>query len=222
LTSVPTIETVIAQRRIEEVLHFTSNHGLVGSLAIGSVISRKRLPEHNHLAFVAAPTSRVRQEALSYFNKDENWLDYVNMSLSELNCNYYNFAKGWHSDDRWWVILSFSPELLSEPGVYFTTTNNVYEHVHREKGSGGLQKLFAPRINRKGTWYATRQGRIASLPTCQQAEVLVPEQVPISFLRRIYVLTEDHHDLVVGWLGQFKIENVEVLINERKFEGQPN
>jgi hypothetical protein len=215
---------IVEHHGITEVVHFTSNHGLVGTLEVGALLSRRRLPDVDHLAYIAAPTSAQRQEAMSYFDKVEDWLDFINLSLSEINQHYFNFAANkWHTQgDRWWTILSFRPEVLTHPGVFFTTTNNVYEHVVRGQGEEGLVALFKGPIYRKGRWLAHRNGRAINLATCQQAEVLYPQSLAVAYLQKIYVATEEQHDLVAGWLRYYRINSVSVTIQPEKFAGVPN
>lgn len=218
------LEHEIIDRKIKEIVHFTSNHGLVGTLEMGSVLSRRRLPDVSHLAYLAAPTSEKRQEAAHYFDKAEDWLDFVNMSISEINQYYFHVASTkWHvAGDRWWTILSFSPEILSHYGVFFTTTNNIYEYVKRGQGHQGLAALFDEPILRKNNWYARRGLRAVNLPTCQQAEVLYPQSVSIEYLQRIYVANDEQHDIVSGWLRYYGKSDVEVTIQPEKFSGAPN
>ncbi|OJA47630.1 DarT ssDNA thymidine ADP-ribosyltransferase family protein [Burkholderia ubonensis] len=218
------IQQIIAQRGITEVVHFTSNHGLVGSLELGATVSRRQLPAQKHLAHILAPTSATRRETEAYFDKKEDWLDFVNLSISEINANYFRFAsKRWHiGGDRWWAILSFSPAILTHDGVYFATTNNIYDLVERQAGADGLQNLFAPSVRRKPGWTVTRKSRADRLPTCEQAEVLYPNRLSLDYLEKIYVGTGDDHDCVSGWLSYYKRPNVQVVIDEAKFAGQPN
>lgn len=218
------IEKSIAQRGITELVHFTSNHGLVGILTQGSILSRRALPKEDHLAYISAPTSATRMEAASHFDKKEDWLDYINLSISEINRRYFKFAsERWHViGDRWWVLLSFNTSLLQDDGVYFSTTNNVYENTIRAKGVKGLDALFAESIARKPGWTVRRLGRASRLTTCEQAEVLYPNPLPLSFLERIYVADEDRSDVVEGWLTYYKVTGVSVIIDASKFIGQPN
>jgi hypothetical protein len=224
MNSEVSVADIVHRRGITEVLHFTSNHGLVGIMEMGEILSRRALPTEDHLAHISTPTSAARKEAESYFDKQEDWLDYVNLSLTEINRNYFKFAsERWHtSGDRWWVILSFRSELLSLSGVYFSTTNNVYSKTFREQGGEGLESLFAERIDRKAGWTVMRKSRPLNLPTCEQAEVLFPTRLDLSYLQAIYVDSEDRSDLVEGWLSLYKITGVSVIIDASKFNGQPN
>lgn len=217
------ISDYIKERGVEEVLHFTSNHGLVGCLEERAVLSRRQLPEHKHLAYVAAPTATMRQEASEFFDKERDWLDYVNLSISEINFRYFNVASTrWHPEGRWWVLLSFRPEILDHDGVFFATTNNVYDLVERGEGIAALQKLFISPVARKLGWFAYRRSRPPHLPTCEQAEVLYPRSLSLNHLQRIYVRTDSEYDIVRGWVNLYGIPSVEVLIVPSKFSGQPN
>jgi ssDNA thymidine ADP-ribosyltransferase, DarT len=218
-----TITDEISRRKITEIVHFTTNKGLVGILAEKTVYSRRRLKGYQYLQYILHPNAKMRPEESDFFNKAADWLDFVNLSISEINRSFFNFSQRWpHNQEILWVILSFDPQILTHEGVYFTTTNNTYEHCQREVGVTGLRGLFANPIRRKGTWRAYRGNRVDRLPTCEQAEVLYPVALPLSFLRRIYVNRAEDADRVRGWLREFEIEGVEVRVEPQKFEGAPN
>ena len=120
------------------------------------------------------------------------------------------------------MILSFKKEILDHPGVYFSTTNNVYSETIRAKDVDGLEALFTDSTARKQGWTVKRLSRGNNLPTCEQAEVLYPNPLRLSDLQTIYVTDEDHSDLVEGWLTYYKVPNVSVMIDASKFKGQPN
>lgn len=192
-------------------------------LATGILRSRRRLPDDEYLEHILHNNSVVRPEESSHFDKSQDWLDYVNLSLSEINASFFQFSRGWgHNQDLWWAILSFDTAIAGHPDVYFATTNNSYEHCDRNPGLGGLQSLFAQRIRRRNSWFASRGIRPSHLPTCQQAEVLYPGEIPLQFLRRIYVARGEDQDRVRGWLREFDFVGVEVILAPTKFSGAPN
>lgn len=217
------VRDIIQSRGIQEVLHFTTNRGIVGTLASHALLSRHRLPQEKYLEHVLHVNAAVRPEAAAFFDKSQNWLDYVNLSISEINRRYLTVSKRWHDDrDVWWGILSFDAEIMNHDGVIFATTNNSYDQCVREGGEAGLEKLFANRIVRKNGWAASRGQRAPELPTCEQAEVLYPGAVDTAFLRKIYVEDEEHHDQASGWLREFGHQGVQVEISPLKFAGKPN
>jgi hypothetical protein len=218
-----TIEHIIAERGIRELLHFTTNRGVVGTLASKALLSRFRLPQDKYLEHVLHVNAAVRPEAAEFFDKSQNWLDYMNLSISEINNRYFQVSERWHRGaDVWWGILAFDPQIMTHDGVVFATTNNSYNRCLRQCGVAGLEALFVPHIHRKDTWSVFRGLRQSPLPTCEQAEVLYPQAVSTAFLRRIYVREDDHHDQASGWLREFGFHHVEVILSPQKFAGKPN
>ena len=216
------VQEEVLARGITEVVHFTTHLGVLGSLATGALLSRYRLRKEDYLQHVLHVNSTYRPEESEFFDKSQNWLDYVNLSLSEINRRFFDVSQGWHSSSEvWWAVLAFDSSIMSHD-VVFATTNNGYEHCLREGGVEGLKKLFVPVIKRKGTWCAYRAGRASRLATCEQAEVLYPEAVSTQHLKTIYVRDGDHSDQVRAWLLDFHYTHVNVLISPEKFIGCHN
>jgi len=219
-----TIQDIIDERGIREVLHFTTHRGLVGTLASQALKSRYRLPEDQYLQHILHVNAAVRPEASAFFDKSDNWLDYVNLSISEINRRYFEVSERWHAaGDVWWSILAFDPAIMTHDNVVFATTNNSYDRCDRASGEKGLEALFLPVVDRKKpTWKAYRGRRAAELTTCEQAEVLYPAAVSTAYLRRVYVREEEHQDQVTGWLEEFGLPGVEVVWSPQKFVGKKN
>ena len=224
------IADIVSARGIKEVVHFTTNRGLTGALSTRTLMSRPHLDKEDHLKYVLHHNSSHRAEESSEFDKSEEWIRYVNLSISEVNARFLKLCRKWRrNDDMWWAILSFRPEIMEHKGVFFTTTNNTYDQVSRGKGVNGLAALFADRVGRKqngryGSWSVWRGTRADNLTTCEQAEVLYPERLSLDYLQRIYVETGDHHDIVAGWLDDFGYseQDVSVEIVPDKFRGVEN
>lgn len=217
------IRKFINDRGIVELLHFTTNRGLVGVLAKKALLSRFELPKEKYLESVLHVNAAIRPESSAFFDKSQNWLDYVNLSISEINARYFQVSKRWHiNSDVWWCILAFDSRIMTHDGVEFATTNNSYDRCVRQGGVDGLEALFAPCIQRKAAWSVVRGLRQPCLPTCEQAEVLYPKAVSTDFLRRIYVREDDHHDQASGWLREFGFRDVDVVLSPQKFIGKPN
>lgn len=201
-----TVQEVVERRHIEEVVHFTRHSGLMGALHSGYLKSRQRLPEDAELRFIYEPNAIRR--------KDQAWLDYVNLSLSQINYGFFEICRDkWHCDeDLWWCVLSFDPVILTHPGVLFATTNNMYTSSQRYEGGEGLERLFSSIVPK---WPGESARRAVDCPpcltTCPQAEALYPEQLSLEFLRRIYVARGEHKDEVHAQLASVK-KNVEVIV----------
>lgn len=133
-----TLQDVIRDRRIEEILHFTTNKGLIGILDSGSVLSRERIHANERLEHILTPNTPIV--------KDAGWIDYVNLSITRINTELFQISSGrWHQD-VWWAILAFNPVILTHKGVYFVTANNIWPRARRAGGAEGLEALFAPKV----------------------------------------------------------------------------
>jgi hypothetical protein len=188
-------------REITEVLHFTTNKGLLGILASGALRSRDRLEEDKYIEHIFAPNCQNRL-------KDAEWTDYVSLSISRVNGRMLGVSEEWHSsEDIWWAVLAFDASILAHPGVYFATTNNTYKQcVRRGQGVAGLRALFAPTV--EWGWYGSKKVRWTGMPrawpTDPQAEVLYPGEIGVDLLKAIYVREEERLDDVHGLFGALR------------------
>jgi hypothetical protein len=206
------IQDVIKNRGIKEVLHFTTNKGLVGILYSGAVKSRALLPKEQELEYIYTPNA--------VFRKDKQWLNYVNLSIGRINSQFFEVSAGrWHRDrDVWWCILAFDPVVLTHEGVYFSTTNNIYPAAQRGRDEAALHALFG------GTVYGRYHARIdrppdlsPGFPTCEQAEVLYPTEVSTEFLRRVYVARHEDHDDLCGPVAALGLCPLDAVVRPEAF-----
>lgn len=206
-----TVREVIKRRGITEVLHFTTHRGLLGSLHSRSVKSRKRLPAEVDLKFIYQPNAIYR--------KDPAWLDYVNLSISRINTVFFATSCRWHrAEDLWWCFMSFDPEILTHPGVYFATTNNMYTGVVQGCGAAGLESLFAPKVVRYNGNIAVRSAELAdNLTTCVQAEALYPGELSVKYLKRVYVERNDDQDEVYAQMHMTGVLGADVIVDAARF-----
>lgn len=217
------ISELVARRRITEVVHFTTNKGLLGCLAAQEVLPRNRLLEQQLLKHIAYPNARFRSEESDSFDKSEDWISYVNLSISEISMNLFRSSQRWHAGaDVSWFIMAFTPVLLGDAGVYFSTTNNIYELTMRGTGSAGLEALFSPVVPRRVGWNAQRRRRLDHQTTCEQAEVLYPTGLPLTYFQRVYARDGDDADWATATLSTYGRHDVAVTVNPAKFNGCAN
>jgi hypothetical protein len=223
------LQIKIEQREISEILHFSTNRGIIGALHNRHLLSRPLLNEDYYLRHVLKLNASVRPEESEYFDKSEDWIRFINLSISEINKRFLDVSRKWHNNvDVWWCILAFEPLILIHEGVRFATTNNGYDQCQRGQSEYGFEALFAPTICRKAhgyngqSWTVLRQGRPNNLTTCEQAEVLYPERLSLDYLRTVYVEENEHHDMVMGWLRDFNYVNINVVVQPEKFVGRRN
>src|ERR1700732_1298346 len=106
----PEVVTAARRRGVTRVVHFTTVLGIVGIISSRAVKSRKRLPTEKHLERVYRPNALARRG-------DVAWHDYVNLSVSRINVWMFDHSERWHADERVsWVLLSFAPDILGDPG----------------------------------------------------------------------------------------------------------
>lgn len=210
-----TIEDIINKRGIEEILHFTTNRGLTGILDRKVVKPRKRLPKEKRLEHIVLYNCPDR-------SRDRGWHDYVNLSITMVNLRLFGISKGkWHHEkDNWWCVLSFLPVILTHPGVYFCTTNNMYSGVKRAQGPQGLENLFASTIVRWDREVVKRSSSTPpNQPTCNQAEVLYPGELSLEYLGHVYVETGDNASAVESMFEVFQgLPDVDCITRPELFQ----
>jgi len=201
---------IVERRSIQEVLHFTTNLGVLGVLGSGLLLSRARLPEERYLDHVYQPNSSTR--------KDGAWLDFVNLSITDLNEWMFDHSESWHAhEDVWWACLSFDPAIMAEPGVVFATTNNIYPSVRRAFDGPGLEAMFDPVVRGRYGHEHDRSGKSDAQPTDRQAEVLFPKAVATNMMRTIYVRQAEHIDDIEGLFAVFPTTEVPVFVRPEMF-----
>ena len=211
------VADIVMTRKLEEVVHFTTNRGCLGTLYTEALKSRARLESEPLVEHLFRPNAQ--------FRKDAAFLDYVSLSIGWINKKFFDTcSERWHQGtDVFWVILSFKPTCLSDPGVIFSTTNNIYTGVLRGHGATGFERLFANPVSQ---WHSRTVRRADTLsdafPTCEQAEALYPGEVSTRFLQRIYTRTEAERSEVMGFFKGTWHDPVEVRVEPFRFDGRPS
>ena len=153
--------------------------------------------------------------------KDIDWVGYVNLSISRINRRMLAFLEGWPDrEEKWWAVLAFDPSMLSDPGVWFCTTNNVYSNCKRGQGLKGIEALFDPVVywGHYNSYYKRATTTPDSLPTDPQAEVLYPGKVPLEYLRAIYVKTGENVDEIHSYMAGLGLNmNIEIVARPEVF-----
>lgn len=212
-----TIQDIIESRGIERVVHFTTNLGALGVLATRSLKARARLRDDELLANVAKLNAKDR-------SRDAKWHDFVNLSITNINTSFFGASTWEHRDkDYWWCILAFDPVIITHPGVWFATTNNMYSGVVQQQGGAGLNALFSPTITQ---WHSYKEHRVATRldsfcanqTTCFQAEVLYPGQISTQFLKTIYVRDDQSADELSGQIAAVAHPQVTIEVRPDLFQ----
>jgi hypothetical protein len=198
------------ERGITEILHYTTQKGVQGSVMKWATLPTQRLANEEELAFIYQGV---------WPRRDPKWIDHVSLSISRINASLYDKSRVRYPD-FWWGILSFTPEILDHEGVWFATTNNVYDEVcERGQGTDGFDALFKASV--PWGYYGAVIHRPAARPdnwtTDRQAEVLYPGELSLDFLRQIYVPGTQHRALVHAWCEVFGRPEIDVEVDAAIF-----
>lgn len=209
------IADAIKSRGITEILHFTTNRGLLGSLRTWSLLPNSKLTNEDTLSFIFQQNSPERKE----WNK--KWLDYVNLSITKLNFEFFDFSKKVHKNsDIYWAILSFSPNILTHEGVIYTTTNNIYPSCLRGSDLVSFEKIFDLSVEGKFQRKIERsENHLPSWTTCEQSEVLYHGPLSLNYLNKIYVCDlESKHSVIAQIRALGVISSITIEICPEMFQ----
>lgn len=186
-----TIARYAEDHGIGEIVHFTTNKGLLGISFTNAVLPRRRLRREEILEYIIQINAETRL--------DPAWFDHVNMSLNDINRRFFAASEIWHRD-LWWAILAFDPAILSDPGVTFVNTNNGWRgaHVLRTEGLDGLRMIYEDDVDHGRGW--AHHQACGATPTCPQAEVLYPGPLSLEHLRRVYVRDQANYREACSYL----------------------
>ncbi len=200
------ISKIVQDRGITEVVHFTTDVGLLGTLAMGQLLPRAGVEDEQYLEHILQVNAPVR--------KDPRWTGYSSLSISRANWRYFEYSERSHeTDGLLWGVLVFDPAVLAHDGVTFVTTNNIYPAARRATGPGGLEALFADAVGRDYQRLSTRTGLADRDTTDVQAEVLYPGRLSTEHLLRVVVEDGDHIDLVRGQIAAVGHRDVDVVLD---------
>jgi cold shock CspA family protein len=189
------IREFVRERKIERIVHLTRLQNLKNICEHEGILSLENLHKYQ---IETEPFDGEKPEGIQYKN-------YVNCSLT-----YYNFHMLYplvHISGETVIIFHIKPDYLWKEGTKFCQFNAATD-VGRHIGQGfrKLQSLFAESvIDRKGI--QDRDGKPDNLPTCIQAEVLIPNGIPLEDITEIIVRSSSDETKVrdAGWQGKIKM-----------------
>ena len=171
-----------AARGIEEIVHYTTQRGVFGAIAKGAILSRPRLDEDDWLEHIFSGI---------WDNNAKAELDNVHMSVGRINAYLLGRSK-LQRPEMWWCVLSFGIDILDEPGVQFTTVNNIWPRRLKGSGVAGFEGMFADSVAGRFEDVHHRTNHSPAEPTHFSAEVLFPGQIALDRVQRVYVEKPEH------------------------------
>lgn len=159
-----------AERRgITRLCHFTPSRNL-GHIANDprGILASRHLEDDEAALF--NPTDKERLDG---------YRGHVCCSIQYPNAWYFRTARGNEKLFPDWVVMLINAKYLWRPGTKFCPRNAAAGFGRQvQEGFGAFEALFADRVQGSGNRvFERRQEHPAFLPTDQQAEVLIPDQV---------------------------------------------
>ena len=157
------------RRGISRLCHFTPSRNLVHiATDLQGLLATERLSSTELAAFNPTDLQRL-----------DGYRDHVCCSIQYPNAWYFQKARSKDLLFRDWVVLMLKPDSLWMPGTRFCPRNAASgggRFVH--EGAEAFETLFAQSVT--GAYdkvYTRGPGRLESVPTDDQAEVLIPDSV---------------------------------------------
>jgi hypothetical protein len=202
MSVVRSIADLVTGRGITRLCHFTPSRNLAHIFTKGSgLLGTKHLKLDERAAFNPSDLQRL-----------DGHEGHVCCSVQYPNLWFMRMAKNKEVLFPDWVVLFLCPTLLSKPDAQFSTGNAAARYgANLRPGASGFQALFADSVIGKG---GTAYRRTVQMPTFvatdDQAEVLIPDQVPESAILGLAVrdTTQARQERLRARIGQFRLPPV--------------
>jgi hypothetical protein len=196
-----------ARLGVSELLHYTTQKGIHGTIASKALLSRAQLDQEEYLALIREPV---------WPRRDAPWIDHISLSVTTINDDLFRRSRS-HFPHLWWAVIAVSPAVLDDAGVVFTTTNNIFPSVRRGEGSDGFEAMFADEVVGRYGVVQTRAGLPDAQPTDRAAEVLYPQRIETGLIQAIYVMEPDHKHTILGWCAALDHQDIPVEVRPDVF-----
>lgn len=188
------------QRGVTRLCHFTPSRNLVHIVAGNlGILSTRRLSQHERGLFT--PTDILRLDGHD---------GYICCSIQYPNAWYFDKARAGDALFRDWVVLFIDAKFLSMPGTKFCQRNAATGYGrHAREGIVAFRSMFDETV--LGAYNKTfRRGpkRLLSVPTDEQAEVLVPDRIALESIKGVAVPSESQAKNEVARLRLLGVKEV--------------
>ena len=181
----------VARRGITRLVHFTRLSSLQQIIQDRNILSIRQLRSLRR--FVATNDSRRLDRHIDYICCSIQW-----PNVYVLDRYLQKFP------DTQWVVLFLHTDLLGQPATRFSPVNaatDLGHHVHQ--GIAGFRSLFAEEVPgdreiRRGPQH------LWNCPTDIQAEVLVKDTIPTSFITKAIVMSDGAKSAIAPMLGSLQ------------------
>jgi len=112
------------RRGVMQLLHYTTQKGVHGTIASAAILSRAQLDKDEYL-------EHIRKGV--WPRRDHRWIDHISLSVTSINELLFRQSRANHPT-MWWAVFSVLPSILNDANVWFTTTNNIFPALRRGQG----------------------------------------------------------------------------------------
>lgn len=183
------LQSALRARGIRRLCHFTPSRNLA-HIVTGTqgILATKQL--------AAAERSVLNATDLERY---DGHTGHICCSIEYPNAWYFRKARQKELLFRDWVVLLLSPDLMLLPDVKFCPRNaSAGRGVYLKEGLEGFEALFAPTVvGMSSRTYRRTAKRSKAMPTDEQAEVLVPDSIPLAAVLGIVVVNEEQATLEI-------------------------
>ena len=167
--TISSIQRAVRRRGITRLCHFTPSRNLAHIAEDPSgILASQHLKEDEKAVFNPTDLERF-----------DGYPDHVCCSIQYPNAWYFSCARGQERLFLDWVVLLVDARYLWRTGTKFCPRNAAAQHGNLiREGAEAFESLFAETVQGTGGRTFTRYPhQPAFLPTDEQAEVLVPDQI---------------------------------------------
>jgi len=177
------IHARVLERGITRLCHFTSVRNLLHIARDGcGLVASSRLQQDERLAFNPNDLKRL-----------DGHPEHICCSIQYPNLHFFKKVRDADPIFKEWVILGLDPMLLCQDDTLFCPRNaaaGLGKFI--VGGEAGFDSMFSSSVSGAGgNIFVRKSHRLASCPTDEQAEVLVPSSVPFSQILCAIVSSED-------------------------------
>ena len=172
------IRDLAIQRRITRLCHFTPSRNLchIARDPVG-LLATRNLDQDRRRVYSATDSDRIN-----------GYLDYVCCSIQYPNAWYFRKARKRDTLFRDWAILLIDPSYLWRTGTRFCQRNAAAAGGSGVSGGfAAFKSLFAEQVRGSQGRVYERHLKPPSVPTDDQAEVLVPDRIQRTHLQAAVV-----------------------------------
>ena len=167
--TISSIQRMVARRGITRLCHFTPSRNLAHIAEDPSgILAAKHLEEDEKAVFNPTDLQRL-----------DGFPDHVCCSIQYPNAWYFRRARRQERLFRDWVVLLIDAQYLWRDGTKFCPRNAAAEYGSLiSEGAEAFETLFAETVEgAQGQTFTRYPHQPAFMPTDEQAEVLVPDQI---------------------------------------------